>query len=799
MKNKYRTASSPFSLIPAWIALPAVFFAVPPMSGADFGDAPDGTDTFYPVAPGQSAIVGQFPTLLASNGARHSNLNDAWLGGMDSQPSSEVGANDPADSDGLPNLVNNDANDDGLPAIPFFLVPGPSTVTATLSVLVTVAPGAPAMDRRLNILIDWDQSGDWQNAGGGAAPEWAVQNHPVNVTPGTTQLISIPIQWGLGTQLGPQIFWTRVTLSRATIPPASYPNGWDGSGSFTYGETEDFLFHPNQRHDVAGGPWIPPANPAPGNPPPAPANLPSISLIPKDQTVSHGRTGTVTVNLDNGSAPATLEWAVDPAQRGGFLFDPGMPKQPFGGSYTVAGTTATASAGGVPPALGIINITSLVDPRTPAMEEWPLRVRARWPGVRTQTRKAVVRIWHSGWSSVFAVTSNFKALEAQLLETIPPAEQGPAMAAFAETFDLYRASETFFASLTSLDLDSAIDELLIEAFISPVDAELLKELNADLRVAYTNLGEFFGPPVPILDSPVDADTLSGTANLLASTASPDIESAIFFYSLDGTTWEEIGVDTEGPVYSTSFNTTGLPDGTVRLRVEMQDLYAASGDFEALVWIDNSAPVPSLAGPVDASIQAGIVPVMVNSDLDDDLTAVMELSPNGTDWHVIGTDADAGDGHDTLLDVGQLPGGPYAVRATVTDAYGNSNSADWSISVEPSFHAWRNQLGVPTAQAEDDLDFDGLNLGTEYALALSATDLEAQADVILWEPLGGTDFQLRFTPASFVDGLRIFVEESTNASTWTPILSDPDTSGEVVVPVDTDPMRLVRLRFEEDRP
>lgn len=784
-------------LSPVRILLLAGFFMAFPLNAADFGDAPDGTDTFYPVSPGESAVVGQFPTLLASNGARHTDLNDCWLGGPDSAPSSEADANDGSDPDGLANLVNNDAFDDGLPVIPFYLDLNTASAAATVSVLVSVPEGAPDLTRRLNILIDWDRSGHWQDPVSGT-PEWVVQNAPVDVAPGTTGLVTVPVTWDPASGISPQIFWTRVTLTRAQINPASYPNGWDGSGSFLYGETEDFLFHPNLRHDTATSPWVAPANPAPGAGPGS--TPPSISLIPASQSVAHARPASVLVNLDNGSVPDSLEWAVDPAPRGGAGFDPGLPQQAFGGSYAVSGTSASATAGGTLPTIGSISITSVEDPRTPAFEEWPIRVRARWNGTRTQTARAVVRIWHSGWSGVWAVTEHFDILEQEILAIVPSGQEGTALGLLASAFNFYRTSNNFDAGQELLLLTSEYSNLESGGHINATEELYLNDLTTTISDEINSLGFFGGVPVPILTSPQNGEVLSGTITLDTDTDSLDIVAATYFYTIDGTNWIQIasvGINAQND-WSAPFNTTGLPDGPIRLRVEMVDPFTSSGDYEVLAWIDNSAPAPALSTPVAASTNVGIIPIQVNSDTDDDLTTLLELSRNGSDWHAIGTDADPVDGHTTLLDSGQLASGSYTLRATVTDAVGNSSQDSWSFDVAPSFHAWRNELGVPTALPEDDLDLDGLSLAEEYYLGLSATTPEAPSDHLVWESLGGTNFRYRFTPASQLDGIRAAVESSPDLGTWGDLLLDPDNSGEVIVPVDTSPRQFVRLNVWEDR-
>ena len=79
----------------------------------EYGDAPDGTPTFYPSGFAQT---GSFPTRLESDGARAMEVNRVWLG--NAAGSKERGVEDLNDPDGRPNLPNSVKrafdSDDGL-------------------------------------------------------------------------------------------------------------------------------------------------------------------------------------------------------------------------------------------------------------------------------------------------------------------------------------------------------------------------------------------------------------------------------------------------------------------------------------------------------------------------------------------------------------------------------------------------------------------------------------------------------------------------------------------------------------
>jgi hypothetical protein len=102
----------------------------------------------------------------------------------------------------------------------------------------------------LNVLVDWNQDGDWNDvvacpsgspAPGGCAPEWAVKNQPVVLAAGCNTLATPDFV------TGPDVggAWMRVTLTPAAVSD-DFP--WRGSTLasgpatpyFSAGETEDY-------------------------------------------------------------------------------------------------------------------------------------------------------------------------------------------------------------------------------------------------------------------------------------------------------------------------------------------------------------------------------------------------------------------------------------------------------------------------------------------------------------------------------------------------------------------------------
>jgi len=196
----------------------------------DYGDAPDGQDAYY-------GVPGRYPTLFNTANSQFSrpgghtlNVGEETLG---MSVSAEVDANDPADPDGVPNLVDADS-DERISVI----VEG---TQAKLAFTVTVAPNAPDVTRYANALIDFDQSGNW--SAGTYGTEWVLVNLELDVDPGSSETVITPwFSWGNQSVL-PSPVWMRLLLAREEVDEALFANvgGWDGSGQFLYGEIEDYF------------------------------------------------------------------------------------------------------------------------------------------------------------------------------------------------------------------------------------------------------------------------------------------------------------------------------------------------------------------------------------------------------------------------------------------------------------------------------------------------------------------------------------------------------------------------------
>jgi GEVED domain len=269
------------TLVPALLVLAAPSFAgsLPP---ADFGDAPEGI-ACYP-----DGTLGHFPSCLASAPAgtqvapcaapgsapgptgfvRHvqtAGLN-FWIGcgtpGMDVEADAKVGPAAgatcglvTADCTALHgawtapmSFLQDECAGDGVDAMGGF--GGPDLFAANEGLLSTVSfpvqNAGPAATAYLNVLIDMNGDGDWNDVIADFSPchpEWVVKNHVVSLPAGCSTVASPSFQVTQSNY--PSYFvpsWVRITISGV---PVSDDFAWNGSastpdGALAGGETEDY-------------------------------------------------------------------------------------------------------------------------------------------------------------------------------------------------------------------------------------------------------------------------------------------------------------------------------------------------------------------------------------------------------------------------------------------------------------------------------------------------------------------------------------------------------------------------------
>ncbi len=209
---------------------------------------------------GQRQIPTSAPTANSRYGlpgAHTLDAKDTYFGRL---TGAEVGPADCfTDPDKTPNFIDDDFDD----AVTGSLCPqagGAGQVSLTLN--VTMAATSVGGTRYINVLVDADHGGSWNDTPG---VEWVVRDFPVYLVPGT----STPVTVGPFALPSSQVpMWTRIAVTDKEVVAVVPVNatGWDGSGQFLIGEIEDHLLtnysalivaaeaDRDDAHDRGGGP-----------------------------------------------------------------------------------------------------------------------------------------------------------------------------------------------------------------------------------------------------------------------------------------------------------------------------------------------------------------------------------------------------------------------------------------------------------------------------------------------------------------------------------------------------------------
>ena len=234
----------------------------------EWGDAPDGMTAY----PGSTPVDGNFPT-CGGGGIRHGDeTGEFWMffGGALCRPSIEPGGNR-----GYCRVAYNVDHDDGLDyTVPYTLTgpPGAETVVeeyypyhwinrtignrgamarwSSNNLDMMWANLTADQDAYVNVMMDWNQDGEWASA-----DEHVLQNYVLPPARSGSGLSAHPGDRPPDFRIGPNAgyVWARFTI---TPVPVSIP--WDGSGSFTDGETEDYLLKVGMFNfllDFGDAPW----------------------------------------------------------------------------------------------------------------------------------------------------------------------------------------------------------------------------------------------------------------------------------------------------------------------------------------------------------------------------------------------------------------------------------------------------------------------------------------------------------------------------------------------------------------
>jgi len=272
----------------------------------DYGDAPDGAGAGYEVA-----VIGKFPSLLASSGPRHKSSGPSLGIRRDREPDSKQ--------------VDRDRFDDGV-SLGRLGVCKTSRITVLIDTRRIPKKLLRRKDLYLNTWFDWNRSGTWGETNGcpNVNPllnnEWAIVNQKIRGKAFLKERVRA-FSYRFASGLHSNEFWMRATLTlgqKLPINAASRSGGATGK-TYAYGETEDYL--------VQAHPGLPPIFPDPSGKPnkkseeeeekrkeekekekeekEKPVGGPfKVSCIPNPMFMEHGKTGVVRFSLkDEGKGP----------------------------------------------------------------------------------------------------------------------------------------------------------------------------------------------------------------------------------------------------------------------------------------------------------------------------------------------------------------------------------------------------------------------------------------------------------------------------------------------------------------
>lgn len=229
---------------------------------SDLGDAPDSTNhkgvamTTY-----DYPVQAKFPTVFQGN-AIHGPIHlqpkaVAYLGStVTYEDEADQGYDQDPTNNILPttNIANKDLGDDGV------TVPLTFNNCKLNSFKYDVTVVDPNVDMWINVWIDWNRDGDWNddgttdlnlncstcNPGTGVVNEWAVQNQLLYGLQKGVNHLKTPGFLAWNPSFGNQKVWMRITLSDQPWKGGSGAGGSGPASGYDFGETEDYYFTPNQ-------------------------------------------------------------------------------------------------------------------------------------------------------------------------------------------------------------------------------------------------------------------------------------------------------------------------------------------------------------------------------------------------------------------------------------------------------------------------------------------------------------------------------------------------------------------------
>jgi len=230
----------------------------------DFGDAPEGA-LAYP----SSGVIGAFPTCSPSPYVIHDNFG-TWFGpGFDREDDGNAGDcplfnpnnydQDECFNDGDAGLIKPEPYTIQGAIGSETVVPCPNSSGSALGNICQTARWGtdidiqihnympnhePYLSAYVNVLVDWNQDGQWGGSsacsGGDVAAEHVLVNFMVQAEYDGTLSALVPADFNIGPNSG--YVWARFSITESAVK-----QDWDGQGAFEDGESEDYLLRIDER------------------------------------------------------------------------------------------------------------------------------------------------------------------------------------------------------------------------------------------------------------------------------------------------------------------------------------------------------------------------------------------------------------------------------------------------------------------------------------------------------------------------------------------------------------------------
>jgi hypothetical protein len=276
----------------------------------DYGDAPDGANARYSIP-----VLGEFPSLKASNGPRHRSSGPS-LGPR-------------RDREGDSKQVDRDRFDDGV-SLDRLSRCGTSQITVLVDTRRIPQRLLRNNDLYLNSWFDWDRSGTWGEANGcpNVDPlrnnEWAIVNQRISGKAFLKQRVrAFSFRFMGGLHSGEFWFRTTLTLGQKLPIDAASRSGGAAAKPFAYGETEDYLYRrspneppPPEFEDESGEGEGGKEGKGEGKKPKGQGPF-RVGCVPNPVAVEHGRARTVRFLIRDGGKGFIFGRRLSPREPGG--------------------------------------------------------------------------------------------------------------------------------------------------------------------------------------------------------------------------------------------------------------------------------------------------------------------------------------------------------------------------------------------------------------------------------------------------------------------------------------------------